>query len=221
VNPELLNLSFDLAGTVAFAVYGALSAIRYTRLDLVGVLVLGTVTAIGGGAMRDAILGATPVNAVADWRYPVAALAGAFVTFLAAKLLDRIENTIVVFDALGLGFFAVSGASKALDYGATSVGAVFLGVLTAVGGGVVRDVLIRRVPSVLYADLYATSALVGALIVVVGVKLGWAGVVPSTIAVLVAVAIRLAALRWNLSAPGVPGGSRFAQGGDDKPGPSA
>lgn len=204
VSSELLVLLLDLAGTVAFAVYGALSAIRYTRLDLVGVLVLGSVTAMGGGAMRDAILGATPVNAVSDWRYPAAALLGALITFFAARWLARLEPAIVVFDALGLGFFAVSGAGTALAFGASPVGAVLLGMLTAVGGGTVRDIMLSRIPSILYQDLYATSALVGALIVVVCEEFGLDELVPATVAVLTAITIRLVAWRWKISAPGVP-----------------
>lgn len=204
VSSELLVLLLDLAGTVAFAVYGALSAIRYTRLDLVGVLVLGSVTAMGGGAMRDAILGATPVNAVSDWRYPAAALLGALITFFAARWLARLEPAIVVFDALGLGFFAVSGAGTALSFGASPVGAVLLGMLTAVGGGTVRDIMLSRIPSILYQDLYATSALVGALIVVVCEEFGLDELVPATVAVLAAITIRLVAWRWKISAPGVP-----------------
>lgn len=204
VSSELLVLLLDLAGTVAFAVYGALSAIRYTKLDLVGVLVLGSVTAMGGGAMRDAILGATPVNAVSDWRYPAAALIGALITFFAARWLARLEPAIVVFDALGLGFFAVSGAGTALSFGASPVGAVLLGMLTAVGGGTVRDIMLSRIPSILYQDLYATSALVGALIVVVCEEFGLDELVPATVAVLAAITIRLVAWRWKISAPGVP-----------------
>lgn len=204
VSSELLVLLLDLAGTVAFAVYGALSAIRYTRLDLVGVLVLGSVTAMGGGAMRDAILGATPVHAVSDWRYPAAALLGALITFFAARWLARLEPAIVVFDALGLGFFAVSGAGTALSFGASPVGAVLLGMLTAVGGGTVRDIMLSRIPSILYQDLYATSALVGALIVVVCEEFGLDELVPATVAVLAAITIRLVAWRWKISAPSVP-----------------
>ena len=204
VSSELLVLLLDLAGTIAFAVYGALSAIRYTRLDLVGVLVLGSVTAMGGGAMRDAILGATPVNAVSDWRYPAAALLGALITFFAARWLARLEPAIVVFDALGLGFFAVSGAGTALAFGASPVGAVLLGMLTAVGGGTVRDILLSRIPSILYQDLYATSALVGALIVVVCKELGFDDLIPATVGVIAAITIRLVAWRFKISAPGVP-----------------
>lgn len=204
VSSELLVLLLDLAGTVAFAVYGALSAIRYTRLDLVGVLVLGSVTAMGGGAMRDAILGATPVHAVSDWRYPAAALVGALITFFAARWLARLEPAIVVFDALGLGFFAVSGAGTALSFGASPVGAVLLGMLTAVGGGTVRDIMLSRIPSILYQDLYATSALVGALIVVVCEEFGLDELVPATVGVLAAITIRLVAWRFKISAPGVP-----------------
>ena len=204
VSTELLVLILDLAGTVAFAVYGALSAIRYTQLDLIGVVVLGSVTAMGGGAMRDAILGATPVNAVSDWRYPAAAIVGALITYFAARWLARLEPAIVVFDALGLGFFAVSGAGTALAFGASPVGAVMLGMLTAVGGGTVRDVMLSRIPSILFQDLYATSALVGALIVVVSAQFGLGGLIPATVGVLSAIAIRLVAWRFKISAPSVP-----------------
>lgn len=205
MSTEFLVLLLDLGGTVAFAVYGALSAIRYTRLDLLGVLVVGSVTATGGGAMRDALLGSTPVNAISDWRYPAAALVGAFITYLAVRWLSRFEHLIVVFDAVGLGFFAVSGASKALALGASPIGAVLLGMLTAVGGGTLRDILIRRVPSIMYEDLYATSALVGALVVVVASFFGIGGILPSIVGFAAAVLLRLVAWRFKISAPGVPG----------------
>lgn len=214
ISTETLTLVLDLAGTVAFAVYGALSAIRYTKLDLVGVLALGSVTAMGGGAMRDAMLGATPVNAVADWRYPAAALVGALITFFAARWLARLEPAIVVFDALGLGFFAVSGAGTALAFGASPVGAVLLGMLTAVGGGTVRDIMLSRIPSILYEDLYATSALVGSLVVVVSRELGVGGVAPATVGVVAAIVIRLVAWRFKISAPGVPWRDSIKGAGD-------
>lgn len=199
-----LLLVLDLGGTLAFAIYGALSGIRVARLDVLGVLILGLLTAIGGGLMRDAILGATPANAFADWRYPATAIAGSLIAYLASRWLARAEPMLVFFDAVGMGFFAVSGAGKALVFGASPLGAVLLGVLTAVGGGALRDVMIRRMPSILYKDLYGTSALLGALIVVVGAEFGVVGLVPATVGVLAAVALRLAATRWNWSAPTVP-----------------
>lgn len=210
---ETLVFVLDLVGTLAFAIYGALSAIRLTKLDVVGVLVLGTITAVGGGTMRDAILGATPVNAFSDWRYLATALVGALIAYLAAQFLHRVERVLVFFDAIGMGVFAVAGAGKALAFGASPVGAILLGVVTAVGGGALRDVIIGRVPSVLHEDLYATSALVGATVVVLAAELDAEGPWIAVLGFALAVIVRLAAIRWQISAPGVPGSAEFTRNG--------
>jgi uncharacterized membrane protein YeiH len=162
--PVLLVL--DLAGTFAFALNGALTAVRTVHLDIVGVITLGMITAVGGGIIRDVLLGALPPATFVDWRYLAVAAGGGLIAFLFSRWLDRFTRLIDLLDAAGLSLFAVTGAGKALELGVGPAQAIILGAVTGVGGGTVRDVLIQRVPSVLSSGLYAIPALVGAALVV-------------------------------------------------------
>ena len=162
----------DFIGTFVFAISGALVAVRH-RLDLFGVLVLSFAAATAGGIARDVLLGATPPASLVDWRYfAVASLAG-LLTFYRHAQVERMRNPVQLFDAIGLGLFAVLGANKALAFGVGPVGAVMLGMLTGIGGGIARDVLVAQVPNVLRRELYAVEALAGALVVVSGHALRW------------------------------------------------
>src|SRR5918998_878703 len=136
-------LALDLLGTFAFALNGALTALRVARLDIVGVVTLGMVTALGGGIIRDLLIGAVPPATFSDWRYLAVATAGGLVAFAVGRQLERLTLPINLLDAAGLSLFAVTGASKALDFGLGAVQAVILGAVTAVGGGTLRDVLVR------------------------------------------------------------------------------
>ena len=180
----------DFIGTFVFAISGALVAVRH-RLDLFGVLVLSFAAATAGGIARDVLLGATPPASLVDWRYfAVASLAG-LLTFYRHAQVERMRNPVQLFDAIGLGLFAVLGANKALAFGVGPVGAVMLGMLTGIGGGIARDVLVAQVPNVLRRELYAVAALAGALVVVAGHALRW----PAA-PVAVAGASLCFALRW-------------------------
>lgn len=201
-------LLLDLAGTAVFALNGALTAIRAARLDLVGVLTLGMMTALGGGIVRDVIIDSLPPATFQDWRYLVVAAAGALIAFLLGRRLDRVGLGIEVLDAVGLSLFAVTGATKALDAGLGPLQAVILGAVTAVGGGTVRDVMIGRVPTVLSSGLYAVPALAGAAITVVGVELGVRGWAVTSVAAVVCFAIRLIGIRFDLNAPTPPGSAQ-------------
>lgn len=152
--------ALDFAGTLVFAVAGGLRAVEH-RLDLLGVAVLAVTTGVGGGLIRDALLGAAPPAALADERYLVACLAGGALAAVAAPALTRVRLAVQVSDAVGLGVFAALGAAKGAAYGLGPIGVALMAGLTATGGGVVRDVLVREVPAVLRNDLYATAALVG------------------------------------------------------------
>jgi len=174
VEPGLLLLVLDLAGTFVFALSGATAGVR-RRLDLFGVLVLSFVAANSGGIARDLLIGAVPPSAIRDWRYLAASLLAGTVTFLWAPWIERLRNPVRLFDAAGLALFAVVGASKALAFGLHPVMAALLGMLSGIGGGIVRDVLLAEVPLVLRADLYAVAALAGATVVVVG---EWAALPP-------------------------------------------
>ena len=198
--PPLL-LVLDLVGTFAFALDGALTALRTARLDIVGVVTLATITALGGGIIRDLMIGAVPPATFSDWRYLAVAAVGGFLAFGLARRLDRLSLPISLLDAAGLSLFAVTGASKALDYGLGAGQAVILGALTAVGGGTLRDVLVRRIPAILHSGLYAIPALIGAAITVAAVRLGVYGLVAAVVAAAVCFGVRLLGIVFNLNAP--------------------
>lgn len=164
---QTLILVLDLLGTFVFAVSGAAKGV--TRgLDLFGVLVLSFVAASAGSIARDVLIGAIPPAAIGDWRYlAVPALAG-LTTFARFPAINRLRSAVLVFDAAGLALFAVSGAQKALAFGLTPVMAAVLGMLTGIGGGMARDMLVAEIPAVLRSELYAVTALLGATVVVVG-----------------------------------------------------
>ncbi|SDX27752.1 Uncharacterized membrane protein YeiH [Geodermatophilus africanus] len=157
----------DLIGAFTFGVSGALMAIR-RDFDVVGIAILAVVTALGGGIVRDLVLGDTPPPAFTRWEYLVVALAAAAITTVAHPGLARLSRPLMVFDAAGLGLFRVAGTEKALDFGLAPLAAACLGVSTAAGGGgVLHDVIAREVPALVRPDseLYAVPALVGALVV--------------------------------------------------------
>ena len=143
-----------------FALSGAFKGVRH-RLDWLGVAVLAVLTGVGGGVVRDVVLGATPPAAFQDERYLAACLLGAAAVLVAARPISARWNRVMIADGLGLGLFAALGAAKGLEYGLGPLGVVLMGALTAVGGGVVRDVLVGERPAVLYKGFYATAALVG------------------------------------------------------------
>jgi len=172
VTPQALLLAFELVGVFAFALDGALTAMRWAHLDLFGVVALGVVTAVGGGILRDVLLGELPPATFRTWYYLATATAGALLAFWAHRLLARMTRPILVFDTIGLSLFSVTGAQVAYEAGIGAGQAILLGGLTGVGGGTLRDVLVRRVPSILTGGLYAVPALLGAAIAVTGPLLG-------------------------------------------------
>ncbi|WP_435770868.1 trimeric intracellular cation channel family protein [Nocardioides sp. SYSU DS0651] len=205
----MLLLTLDLLGIFVFAVSGALLAVR-NRLDIVGVVVLAACTGLGGGLIRDVLIGDVPPPAVVDWRYVVTPVAAGLVTFLWHPAVGRFERVINVFDAAGLGMFAVAGALKAHEHGLGPVPAAVLGMVTAVGGGVIRDVLAGRVPVILrHGELYAIPALAGAGLAVIGLELALPLLLATVPAAVVAFGWRLLALSRGWTAPlprGVPPG---------------
>lgn len=172
---DMFIFAFDLVGTFVFALSGATAGVRH-RLDLFGVMVLSFVAATSGGMVRDVLIGANPPAALADWRYlAVCCVAGA-ITFYRHGVIDRLRNPVRMFDAAGLALFAVLGTRKALDFGLGPVSAVLLGMLTGIGGGIARDMLVARTPVVLQSELYAVAAIAGASVVVFGDWLDWPSV---------------------------------------------
>ena len=162
-----LVLVIDIVGTFVFALSGAAAGIK-RELDLFGVLVLSFAAATAGGVARDVLIGAVPPAALSDWRYLATAVIAGAITFWCYRLIDRLQNPVLFFDALGLALFAISGTQKALAFGLSPIMAALLGMLTGIGGGMLRDVLLSEVPAVLRSDLYAVAALAGAAVVVVG-----------------------------------------------------
>ncbi|MGH3414339.1 MAG: trimeric intracellular cation channel family protein [Marmoricola sp.] len=200
----LLLLILDLTGTFAFALNGALTAVRAARLDIIGVITLGMVTALGGGIIRDVLIDALPPATFSDWRYLAVAAGGGLVAFALGHRLDRLARPILVLDAVGLSLFAVTGASKALDFGLGAAQAVILGTITGVGGGTLRDMLIGRVPSVLSTGLYAVPALVGATVTVASSRADVYGVPAALGAAVACFLIRMIGVRYGLNAPEPP-----------------
>jgi len=152
----------DLFGTAVFALTGALRALT-KKLDLMGAVVLAIVTALGGGMMRDALIGRHPPAAFVDEIYLMIAIAVGIFTFIWGKHIREQETWLIVFDAIGLGVFTLVGAQVALQAGLGSLGIVFIAMLTATGGGVLRAMLVAEIPFVLKKEIYASAALLGAL----------------------------------------------------------
>jgi uncharacterized membrane protein YeiH len=167
ITVSTMVLVLDLCGTFVFALSGAMAGITH-KLDLFGVLVLSFAAANFGGILRDLLIGAVPPPGIADWRYIAVPVAAGLATFRWSSTVDRLRSSVQIFDAGGLALFAVSGALKALEFHLGPVTAMMLGMLTGVGGGIVRDILTAEVPSVLRGDVYAVAALAGAAVVVVG-----------------------------------------------------
>jgi uncharacterized membrane protein YeiH len=191
----LLTL-FDFAGTFVFALSGATAGVR-RRLDLFGVLVLGFAAATAGGITRDLLIGALPPVAIRDWAYPVIAAVAALIVFFQYPLIERLKHPVQVFDAAGLALFAVLGAQKALIYGLNPLAAVMLGVLSGIGGGMARDIMLAEIPTVLRAEVYAVAALLGAAVVVGVEALGLPAHLGMIAGGLLCFAVRVLAIRHN------------------------
>ena len=197
-------LTLDLLGIFVFAVAGGLVAVR-KELDVVGVLALAGITALGGGLMRDVLIGDVPPPGLEDWRYLTVPIVAGVLTFFFHPALGRLERLINQIDAGGLGLFCVAGALKAAEYGLGPMPAAILGMITAVGGGVLRDVLVRDVPAILRkGELYATPALAGSVIAVIGHEAGLENAVIAGPAAAVAIIWRLLAIHRGWTAP-MPG----------------
>ena len=195
----MLLLVLNLAGTFAFGLSGGMAGVR-ERLDLFGVAVLAVVVGLAGGITRDLLIGVPPAT-IRDWRYLAVAGGAGLVTLLAHPLLSRIGGPIDVLDAAGLALFCVTGASTALDHGLAAAPAVILGAITGIGGGILRDILVRQIPVVLREGLYAIPALIGAAIVVGAAHAGAHGPAAPIIGATICFVIRLAGLTLGLNLP--------------------
>ena len=198
---HILLLVLDLGGTFVFAISGALAAAKH-RLDIFGVLVLAFAAGNAGGITRDVLIGAAPPAGIADWKYAAISILAGLITFYWSRIVERLEDPVLWFDAVGLAFFAVAGTEKALVHGLNPVMAALLGMLTGIGGGMLRDVLVNQVPTVLRADLYALAALAAAAVVAGGHVLHMQPVATTIAGALLCFALRFMAIRrgWHLPA---------------------
>ncbi|UJF19652.1 TRIC cation channel family protein [Vibrio sp. SS-MA-C1-2] len=197
----MLIYMLDLFGTAIFAASGVLVAGRL-RMDPFGVVVLASVTAIGGGTIRDMVLGATPVFWITNPMYLWVIFITCLFTMVLVRQPKRLPWYILpVSDAIGLAVFVAIGVEKALRFGASPQIAVVMGVLTGCGGGIIRDVLAREVPMVLRTEVYATACIIGGTVHTVGLSLGLDTTVATLAGIITTLAIRLAAIRWHLSLP--------------------
>jgi uncharacterized membrane protein YeiH len=187
---------FDFAGTFVFALSGATAGVR-RRLDLFGVLVLSFAAGSAGGITRDVLIGALPPVAIRDWAYPVIAGVAALIVFLRYSLIERLKHPVQLFDAAGLALFAVLGTQKALMFGMNPLAAAMLGVLSGIGGGMLRDIMLAEIPTVLRAEVYAVAALAGAAVVVAGELLGIAPHLSMIAGGLLCFVLRVLAIRHN------------------------
>lgn len=192
-------LVLNLCGTFVFGISGGLAGVR-ARLDPFGVVVLAAVVGMAGGIVRDVLIGRPP-STFRDWRYLAVVGGAGLVSWVAAPALDRMQRTIDVLDAAGLGLFSVTGASIALTYRLGAAEAVVLGAISGIGGGILRDMIVREVPHVLRSGLYAIPAIIGATIVVVAQQAGGHGVAFPLIGAVACFAVRLAGIRYDLNLP--------------------
>ena len=197
-----LLLTLDLAGTAVFAISGAAVGVKH-RLDIFGVCVLAFVAGNAGGMLRDILIGAVPPVALVGWQYVSISLLAGVITFIWHPRLERLHTPILIFDAAGLGLFCVSGTQKALAFGANPLIAALLGMLTGIGGGMLRDVLVREIPTVLRKELYALAALAGASVVVAGQLFHFPPAAATSGGAVLCFAVRLVAIRrgWALPTP--------------------
>ncbi|MFE0021480.1 trimeric intracellular cation channel family protein [Amycolatopsis sp. NPDC059021] len=194
----MLLTALEFLGLVAFAASGALAAVR-ARLDVFGVVVVGLTTALGGGIIRDVLLGIHPPTTLRKWLYLAVCAATALIVFAFHPQVARLRRAVLLADAIGLGVFATAGTTIALAGGATVYAACLIGMTTGIGGGVARDLLLREIPLVLRKEIYAVAALAGSVLVGVGHALLLPPGSVTVVAAAVVVAIRMLALwrRWN------------------------
>lgn len=197
---QTLIMLIEDGGTVAFAISGALAGMR-RKLDLFGVLVLAAVTAVSGGIIRDVLLGSIPPDAIKSWESIALALGAGLLTLIFPSLMARLRYPMRVFDAAGLGIFAALGAQKALAFGINWPMAAALGMVTGIGGGMLRDMLSAEVPMVLRAEIYALAALLAASVAVVAQAVGLAPLPGLALAASLGFALRMLALYRNWSLP--------------------
>lgn len=196
---EPITLALNLMGTFAFGLSGGILAVR-KQMDLFGVLVLAVSTGLGGGIMRDVILGHTPPATFSDWRYLASAGLAGLLVFVSFSRVVHHGRFITAFDAVGLSIFTVTGTTIALDAGLGPAPAALLGMLTGVGGGVLRDVLAAEVPLIFRSEIYAVASMLGAIIIIIAIQTGVSGVPAEIVAAVATFVLRMLSVRrgWRI-----------------------
>lgn len=192
----------DIFGTVVFAIAGTFKAIKH-ELDILGVCTLALITGVGGGIFRDLLLGDTPPAAFRDETYFIVCIAAGLVAALLASRIARVWKLVKVFDALGLGVFTAIGAAKGMDFGFGFVGILMTGAITATGGGLIRDVLVREIPSVISRDFYATASFLGSAVLIIAIQFGASDGLAIIAAIVTTTVIRIIAMKTGLALPKV------------------
>ncbi len=192
----------DILGTIAFAVSGVLVAME-KKLDIFGVLIIAFVTAVGGGTLRDMLIGSTPVFWMRDYYYISIIIGTVVFAVLFAKHLHNFRKTLLVFDAIGIGLFTMVGVEKGLAYDLLPIMCIALGTITACFGGVIRDILCNQIPAVFSKEIYATPCILGGIIYFVLMRLPFEDAYAYSIAIMVIIVVRLLALRFGISLPNI------------------
>lgn len=208
----------DLLGTFVFALSGGMMAVK-RRLDIFGVLVLAFAAGNVGGITRDVLIGAIPPAAIAEWRYVAVSILAGLVTFFWYPVTDHLRKDVLVLDAVGLAFFAVAGAQKALEFGLNPAMAALLGMVTGIGGGMLRDILVVQIPAVLRSDFYALAALAGAAVVVIGHVLHAPAVAMAISGAVLCFVLRLMAIQYGWHLPRARAYRKVGANAQDADGP--
>jgi uncharacterized membrane protein YeiH len=191
---------FDYTGTLVFAISGTLTAAN-KRLDFFGATVIGFVTAVGGGTLRDMMLGDTPVAWMRTSNYFLVIVIGILITIMFSRQVMKLRRTLFLFDTIGIAIFTIIGLNKALAFGIHPPLAVIMGITSAVVGGIIRDTLTNEVPLIFQKEIYATACIVGALVYLILNYFDVSEVINQSITILTIIAIRLVAVRYNISLP--------------------
>ena len=200
-------LALDLFGVFVFSLSGGFDAAQH-KLDILGIMVLAIATAVGGGIMRDVLLGINPPAAFTNETYLLTCIAGGLVVIFFSGRVEKHYHWVKNADAIGLGVFAAIGAAKALEYGLGWVGVLMMSAMTATGGGLIRDLLLRQVPMILHSDFYASAAIIGGAVYMLCHFSGIDEQNALLISAASAIAVRFIAMKWNLSLPKITGGAR-------------
>lgn len=189
----------DLIGTFVFAISGILAAIRH-RLDLFGAIILGLVTAVGGGTLRDILIGATPVGWMQDNNYIILVIAALPLCYFLKPQIQKLRKTFFLFDTIGIAIFTIIGLEKTLSYGLSPVMAIMMGVTSAVFGGVIRDILTNEVPLIFRKEVYAFACLTGAVVHYFLISAMGSNAISMSISILVVIVMRILAVKkkWNI-----------------------